>query len=243
MLGVKSRFYLTHPKQLFEKAVSKLTRRPPPRFELQNLLSVLPANPTIIEAGASRGMDTVEMAKVWPDGRILAFEPEPAAFQQLTAATMRFPNVVRIQAALATHTGTATLHVSSCKGNPDSSDASSLLPPTGVTGFWPHLEFPETIEVRTVTVADVLEQYGIDRVGLMWLDMQGMEIPCLEASASVMQRVDRVYSEVTLEPIYAGAPLYPEARRVMAKLGFRVAREYLNPLQGDVLFIRRGLRA
>ncbi len=243
MLGVRSRFYLSHPKQLFRKVIAKLTRRPLPRFELQALQGVLPANPTIIEAGASRGMDTVEMAKLWPHGRVFAFEPEPATFDQLTEATRRFPNVTRIQAALAPRTGTATLHVSSSQGNPDSSDASSLLSPTGVADFWPHLEFARTIEVRTVTISSVLEEYAINRVDLMWLDMQGMEIPCLEASASIMHRVDRVYSEVSLEPIYAGAPLYPEARRVMVKLGFRVAREYLNPLQGDVLFIRRGLRS
>jgi FkbM family methyltransferase len=243
MIGVNLHFYLTHPTHLINKVVAKLIGRPPPRFELQNLLSVLPANPTIVEAGASRGMDTVEMAKLWPGGRILAFEPEPVAFQQLTEATRRFPNVVRIAAALATRTGTATLHVSSSKGNPDSSDASSLFLPTGVTGFWPHLEFAKTIEVKTVTVADVLHEHGIQRIDFMWLDMQGMEIPCLEASIAAMPKVDRVYCEVSLQPMYAGAPLYPEARRIMAKLGFRVAREYLNPLQGDVLFIRRGLRA
>jgi FkbM family methyltransferase len=243
MLGVSYRFYLTHPSHFIQKVVAKLTRQPPRHLRLQDLWSVLPTNPTIIEAGASRGMDTVEMARLWPDGRILAFEPEPATFEQLTAATCRFPNVLQVRAALAASTGTATLHVSSSKDNPDSSDASSLLQPTGVVGYWPHLEFVKTVEVKTITVADVLRDYGINRVDFMWLDMQGMEIPCLQASAAVMNRVDRVYSEVSLEPIYAGAPLYPEARRVMAKLGFRVAREYLNPLQGDVLFIRRGLRA
>lgn len=243
MLRVSYRFYLTHPRHLVSTVVAKLMRKPPPHFRLHDLSSVLPNNPTIIEAGASRGMDTVEMATLWPNARILAFEPEPTAFEQLTRATSPFPNVLRIPAALAASTGTATLHVSSSKGNPDFTDASSLLHPTGVTGFWPRLEFSQTIKVNTVTLADVFREYGIDRIDFMWLDMQGMEMPCLEASASVMHRVDRVYSEVFLTPMYAGALLYPEARHVMAKLGFRVAREYLNPLQGDVLFVRRGLRA
>jgi FkbM family methyltransferase len=243
MLSVRSRFYLTHPRHFLGKAVAKLMRRPSPHFRLCDLSSVMPSNSTIIEAGASRGMDTVEMAKLWPNARILAFEPEPTAFEQLTAATWQFPNVLRIPAALAASTGTATLHVSSSKDKLDLSDASSLLQPTAVAEYWPRLEFVKAIEVRTITIADVLRDYGIDRIDFMWLDMQGMEIACLNGSAPVMHRVDRVYSEVFLTPLYAGAPLYPEARRVMAKLGFRVAREYLGPLQGDVLFIRRGLPA
>lgn len=243
MLAIKTRFYVTHPRQLISTVVAKVMRRPRPQFRLRDLVSVMPNNPTIIEAGASRGMDTVEMAKLWPEAQILAFEPEPTAFETLTAATSQFVNVQRIPAALAASTGTATLHVSSSRDNPDSSDASSLLDPTGVSSLWPKLEFLQAVQVRTLTLEDVFCDYGIERIDFMWLDMQGMEIDCLKASASVMHRVDRVYSEVFLTPLYAGAPLYPEARRVMTKLGFRVAREYLNPVAGDVLFVRRGLRA
>lgn len=241
MLSRKARFYLTHPAHLWRSVTEKLVGSAPRRFELKTLLGVLPERATIIEAGASRGMDTVEMATLWPAARILAFEPEPITFNQLKEETSRFPNVECFPLALSTCTGTATLHRSASDGNPGSSDASSLLKPTGVKGFWPHLAFSTSVQVATVTLEDFLREHDIARVDFMWLDMQGMEMACLEASKNIMHVVDRIYCEVFLQQMYDGTPLYPEAKQIMARLGFRVAQEYLNPLQGDVLFVRRGL--
>ena len=46
-------------------------------------LKFLPENPVILEAGAHKGKDTVEMAKLWPAGTIHAFEPVPSLFKKL----------------------------------------------------------------------------------------------------------------------------------------------------------------
>jgi hypothetical protein len=45
------------------------------------IATYLPANPTIVEAGAHIGVDTVQMSKRWPRGTIHAFEPIPDLFR------------------------------------------------------------------------------------------------------------------------------------------------------------------
>jgi len=50
---------------------------------LYEIAKYLPVNPVIIEAGAYIGNDTLEMSKVWPKGRIYAFEPVPMLYEKL----------------------------------------------------------------------------------------------------------------------------------------------------------------
>jgi precorrin-6B methylase 2 len=53
----------------------------------------LPPAPVIVEAGAHVGRDTVRMARVWPEGRIHAFEPLPNVFDTLLRNTKGLSNV------------------------------------------------------------------------------------------------------------------------------------------------------
>jgi FkbM family methyltransferase len=236
----KATFYLKYPKQFFHRLKGILSGTPMKHMEVEDFVSILPENAVILEAGASRGMDTVKFARLWPHGRIHAFEPEPSTFGILTEETKMFPNVKRHPLALSTETGTASFHVSSRDGVSNATDASSLLKPTSVREVWDTLEFAREIEVRTITLSDFMREERIKHIDFMWLDMQGMEIKCLLASADVLARVDRIYMEVFLKPLYEDAPLYPEVRRAMLSAGFRPVREFLNPIIGDVLFERAG---
>lgn len=236
-------FYVIHPWLLLTKLIGKITGKPDLRMEVEDFLPILPASPVIIEAGASRGMDTVKFAKLWPEGRILAFEPEPKAFSVLSEVTQSFPNVERFAVALSTETGTATFHVSSLGDNANSSDASSLLKPKEATSTFNGLEFTKQIEVATITLSEFVKSHEIEHIDFMWLDMQGMEIKCLLASRDILDRVDRIYMEVFNQPLYEGAPLYSEACAIMRSLGFLPVKTFINPVDGDVLFERSTMRS
>lgn len=239
MLLSKILFYCRYPRQLVRKLACVLSGREDRHMEVGDFLPLLPENPVILEAGASRGMDTVQFASLWPKGEIHAFEPEPATFAVLTRETGAFANVKRFQLALSDQSGTATFHVSSRGDNPEATDSSSLLKPLDIAKDLFRLDFPNQVTVQTLTLADFMRDHGIDHIDLMWLDMQGMEINCLMASREVLHQVDRIYMEVCLRPLYEGAKLYPEVRAIMDSMGFSPAREFLNRIQGDVLFERR----
>ena len=104
------------------------------KIDLEWLPQFLPYNPVIFEAGAFCGSETCRAAKLWPKGRVIAFEPNPQAFVKLQQAVgdAMLENVETYPLALSTYNGTATLHV--CLGiNGDApvfGYASSLLPLT-----------------------------------------------------------------------------------------------------------------
>lgn len=118
---------------------------PKPGTVSKNYISkYLPNNPVIIEAGAHIGLDTCEMAKMWPGAKIFAFEPIPELFQKLVKATSSFPNVKCFQMALGDETGFCNINQSS--GASDGS--SSLLEPKEHLAHHPEVLFQNQLEVE-----------------------------------------------------------------------------------------------
>lgn len=214
----------TPPKAAGEMQVSKA-----------ELAQYLPADPVVVEAGAHRGQDTLELARRWPAGKICAFEPVPALFADLQKQMAAFRNVQCFPCALAARSGRQTLNLSA--GASDGS--SSLLPPEKHLEFHPEVTFGQTIEVEALSLDDWAARQGVSRVDLLWLDLQGSEPEVLRASSRVLDTVRAIHTEVSLAPVYRGAALYPEFRAWLESRGFKVAREFLPyPDMGNVLFVR-----
>ena len=63
------------------------------------LTRFIPADAVIVEAGAHRGFDTVQFARLWPEGTIHAFEPVPEKYDPFEVATNTSPLVPRVKVA------------------------------------------------------------------------------------------------------------------------------------------------
>lgn len=195
----------------------------------------LPKNPIILEAGTANGTDTLEMAQLWPEGIIYAFEPVPSLFEEMAERTQMCTNVIRFAYALSDKTGSAQFHVSGGIAPPFS---SSLLKPQGHLSAFPGITFTKSIEVQTISLDDWAEQEGIDHIDFLWLDMQGVEPHVLMASEKILQTVKVVYTEVNYSYVYAGCILYPEFKKFMQSQGFTEIYEAPITCQGNVLFVR-----
>lgn len=96
------------------------------------------------------------------------------------------------QLALSGDPGPVTMHVLDLPGV--SRGASSLLTRP------PGLPAPtRDIEVSAVTIAGWAEAEGVQRIDLMWLDMEGMELAALKAAGPVLGTVRAVCMEVSRE--------------------------------------------
>lgn len=195
----------------------------------------LPEGAIIIEAGAHVGIDTAEMAGLWPKAKIYAFEPVPNLFRELQARTKNFKNVACFSCALSNESGHATFYISS--GTSDGS--SSLLQPQEHLNYHPTVLFNQAIEVQTLTLDDWAKKNGIHKADALWLDMQGSELDMLKASPQILKTVKVIHTEVSIIELYKGAPLYPEVRAWLESQGFKVACEYIPWKDaGNVLFVR-----
>lgn len=199
------------------------------------IATYLPPNPTIVEAGAHIGVDTVQMSKLWPKGTIHAFEPIPELFSQLQRNTYGRENVCCYPMALGEETGSAKIFVSS--GRSDAS--SSLLPPKEHLTYHPDILFESEIQVPTITLDEWAEEEGIKKIDFLWLDLQGYELAALKAAPNVLETVQAIYAEVNLAETYAGVSLYPEMSQWLERRGFKVIREDLSWQDaGNVFFAK-----
>src|SRR5262249_43556363 len=154
----------------------------------------------------------------------------------LRKRTKGVANVRTYNAALSARSGQATMHVSGGK----SDGSSSLLRPTGHLKIHPRVTFASCVQVPCVSLDDWARQNGIDKVDLIWFDLQGLEFDVLSASSQVLPTVRAIYTEVSLTEMYQGSCLYPEYRSWMESHGFNVVDEDLRWVDmGNVLFARK----
>jgi FkbM family methyltransferase len=195
----------------------------------------LPENPVILEAGAHRGKDTVEMAKMWPAGTIHAFEPVPSLFKKLEDSTRNLKNVHCYQLALGNNPGEEVMYVSS--GSSDGS--SSLLPPKEHLNVFPTVYFDSKIPVTTTTLDAWAESNNIRKIDFMWLDLQGMELNVLKSGTNILRTVTAIYTEVSGIEAYKEQTLYSDLAEWLVSNGFRIEREVVENSSGNVFFLRK----
>jgi FkbM family methyltransferase len=140
----------------------------------------------IIDAGANVGFFSIYAASQNPECKIWAIEPFAATFERLvrTVADNGFSNRVSCHPiALASSTASRLMTSSSAP-----SQLMSLLPPGSAS--------VGTASVTAVTLADFLDENGIENVDLLKMDIEGSEFEVLlTAGIETLRRIRRVELE------------------------------------------------
>ena len=216
-------------------------------FKSHETLSIikqyLPENPIVVEAGAFNGNDTQQMAQLWPHGIIHAFEPVPQLFTTLQKNTCHYDNVHCYAYALSKQNGNARFHVSEKPTKPGiPSQAGSLRAPKERLNY-SSMQFPSTITVPTITLDSWAQQWQVNPVDFLWLDVQGHELTLLQAGQQLLQTVSVIFTEVGFFENYVGQPRYIDIKNWLERQGFSlIGRDFANMQQwffGNLLFVRK----
>jgi FkbM family methyltransferase len=200
------------------------------------LKKYLPTYPVIIDCGAHDGSDTVELAKMFKGATIHAFEPVGNLFNKLKQRPNPNNNIQYYQLALADKNGIMDFNLS--EGRSDAS--SSLLLPITHLKDHPDTTFNNKTLVQTMTLDSWAMKYQVEKVDLLWLDMQGYELQMLKESQFILDTVSVIHTEVSTRETYKGVVLYEEYRIFLEEKGFRVIEEAIPEGwdMGNVLFLR-----
>jgi FkbM family methyltransferase len=214
-----------------------------PHQAFDHITPHLPEHPIIVEAGAFTGQETEKMALRWPHATIHAFEPVPDIFAQLIERTKNLPNVHCYNLALSTTTGTATFYISEKPKNPGiASQAGALQKPKERLKHSP-MHFPYTIQVQTITLDAWAQQYNINHVDLLWLDMQGHELAVMQSAPKILKTVSIIHTEVGFIEAYENQPLYEEVKTWLESQGFTmIGKDFTDQKKwffGNGLFIKK----
>ena len=183
----------------------------------------LPKNPIIIEAGGRDGIDTIKMAKFWPQSVIYTFEPVPELYETITRNIKRFSRIKSYPIALSENNGIATFYLSEYWHDLGTvSGSSSLLPPKEHLIYDHSVIFPRSMKVETRRLDDWACENGISKIDFLWLDMQGYELNMLMTS-ELGRKAKAIYLEVSFVEAYRGQYLYEDVKKWMHSNGFFLA--------------------
>lgn len=205
----------------------------------------LPPDPVVVDAGAFDGQESCKMARLWPHGHIFSFEPLHQLFNRVLANTQSFSNITAYKLALGDHQGQRIMYLSKDHGSVIG-QSSSLYPPKEHL-IYSSVPFSGTEVVEITTLDAWAEKEHVDKVDLLWLDMQGYELLALKASPKVLSTVSVILTEVEFVEAYEGQPLYHEVKSWLESQGFvLIGGNFTFPKQnhqwfGDALFVRKEL--
>lgn len=141
----------------------------------------------IVDAGANIGLASVRFATRFPQAKIIAIEPERKNFEMLQRNVEKYPNVVAVHAALWDRSGEIEL----------------VDPGLGNWGFMtgdqersdrPVSEMRH--KVPAVTIPEIIERFGLDRIDLLKVDIEGAEREVFQDSSSWIGKVDSLVVEL-----------------------------------------------
>lgn len=217
-----------------------------PSTSLDIIKKYIPSDPFIFEAGACHGTETVGFKKFWPEATIFSFEPVPSLFAEVAQRTAGYDHIHLFPVAISDKVGLAEFHLSSFEWSPDQvSESSSLLAPQDHLAKAPFVQFGSIITVPTTTIDVWAAQNNVDHIDLMWLDMQGYELPALKSALKILKTVKVILTEVEFVEAYKGQALFSEVKAWLESQGFEmVAHDFdikKSDWFGDALFVRKGL--
>lgn len=144
---------------------------------------------TILDVGANAGQYATYLRKVFPEGRILSFEPNPVAYDSLRKATSAL-DIETLNLACSDNEGKAVLY--DFKDRPGSASASLNA---DVIGFAGHT--PEAREIQTVRLDNFLSGRNIDHVDFLKVDAEGHDLSVLRGAEAYLRdcRIDIIQFE------------------------------------------------
>lgn len=196
----------------------------------------LPTNPVMLDCGAHEGKDSFDLLKCF-GGSIHSFEPVPELFEKLKKKMQGIKNSYTYPIALSDVNGINEFYVSEGK----SDGSSSLLAPKDHLISHPDTFFRKKVMVETKTLDSWAATHRIEKIDLLWLDMQGFEMNMLLASKKIFNSVKVIHTEVSTRETYEGVHLYKEYRDFLIENGFDVIIEAIPNGwdMGNVLFVKK----
>jgi FkbM family methyltransferase len=143
------------------------------RAERQLLKRILFAGAVVVDAGANIGIYSEFLSRcVGPTGTVHSFEPSPANFKRLRAATGKLSNVYLSQAAVGEHSGNSELYLS------DTLNVDHRA-------YMAAGDSRRTVSIQMVALDDYFKSG--EHVDLLKMDIQGYELHALRGANRVLE--------------------------------------------------------
>jgi FkbM family methyltransferase len=198
----------------------------------------------IFDIGSLHCLESIEFSKRFKNSSIYAFEANPESYKVCLENTKDIDNITVVNKAVNDYDGTCIF----CPINEDETittwfdgnrGASSLFK---ANGSYDHIEkyVQDEIEVPCIRLDSFCEENGIDKVDLIWMDLQGAELIALQSLGNLLSKVKVIHTELEINPMYEGQCLFSDVSEYLKTMGF--IRVYGNPgveFGTDFIFVNK----
>jgi FkbM family methyltransferase len=170
----------------------------------------------IVIIGANDGSEIPRLRRTYPRSRFLCFEPSPAGYNKLTENFRETDYVQARKLALSDSSGIATFHELPMAGN------GSLLPPDPAKWSTFNQQKENEVTAFQVQLSTLdAEANSLERIDLLWIDVQGAEGQVLRGGFNTLPRVEAIFLEVALiDSPYQGAFRFSQLDELLRSFGF-----------------------
>ena len=173
-----------------------------------------PINSAVLDVGANIGMAAVWFRALLPGVPIHCFEP---LRENTRMVALNCPEAVVHLVAVGAGPGTLRLDV-----DEDAVMATSI----------PWRTVAETREVPMICLDDHVQAHGIERISVLKIDAEGMELDVLRGAGETLRRTDQIVLETH------GTERHAATRAALEAAGFRVHRQLFGKTTGMVYAAR-----
>jgi FkbM family methyltransferase len=216
----ESRRLVDHAKMALHSALQKrnfdLVRNPFP-VQVSTALSYLSLD-TVLDIGGNIGQYGSALRASGFKGRIISCEPLSDAYPHLERRASGDAGWTALNTAVGTEPGEIEINVSA------NSYSSSILPMTDAHSLAaPGSEYVRAEKVAMTTVTEILSAQKVDPArALLKVDTQGYEGQVLDGAGDALSTFAAVQLELSMVPLYDGAPLFEDLVKRMQDAGFGI---------------------
>ncbi len=197
----------------------------------------------IWDIGARDGQDSLHYVKEFPNALIIDFEPNPDTYDKVKLIAENSSGRIKsYNYALSNVSGdlpffkidTVKTITSWLDGNPG---ASSMYP---ANHEYPLEKYITTqILVKSLRPSHFLKQFRVESPSLIHMDVQGAELSVLKGFDDHLRKVDFIYLEMSMFPLYQGQPLANEIVHFLKKNFYWHSNLTLGKYQFDAFFVNK----
>jgi FkbM family methyltransferase len=166
-------------------------------------------NPVIVDAGAHIGMATLYYKMLFPESRVIAFEPIQANFQLLekNVHENQLQNVELYQAVVAPKSG--VLRIQEPIGEGAWKSGAGIIPKG-----WKGIQDNQEIKAEAVGILEILQ----DKIDIFKMDIEGMEYEVIRNAGALIRNVSHWVIEVHPRKDHR----IEEIQKILLQNGFRI---------------------
>ena len=191
-----------------------------PFYHFRNLLNN--SQPVIFDIGAYVGDTIKQFNSSFPECYIHAFEPFDDSFSFLKNRFKKTDKIFLNNIAVGDRSlGNIKMYITQNKGS------SSLLQPTiDANEFWDGnpLSTQKEVRVETITIDKYCEQYNIESIDILKIDVQGNELKVLKGAKRMLKekRVSLIFTEISIAPNYKEQSEIDEVIKLLRENKYRI---------------------